>query len=108
MSSPPAVTVYTPPARVAEPGVAGSPGDPMSRSDQPVKLGRVLAGASVVLTTLRRLLKSCCVSLKSKTDRPWRHEAPPLVSPSTKTSLVPSGENAGTIIAVVPSPHALG
>src|SRR6187402_2835141 len=61
-----------------------------------------------VLTSERRLLKSLPVWSKSKVLRPLRQPAPAEESPSTKTSFFASGEKLGTIIAVLPSPHAPG
>src|SRR5690242_12864955 len=54
---------------------------------------------------LRRLENAFPVSSKSKMERPLRHPAPPAESPSMNTSFVPSGENAGTIITVLPRPQ---
>src|SRR5450432_1370055 len=61
-----------------------------------------------VLTSERRRLKSLPVWSKSKTLIPLRQPAPADESPSMKTSFEPSGENAGTIIAVLPKPQTPG
>ena len=39
---------------------------------------------------------------------PLRQPAPAEESPSMNTSFVPSGENCGTIIGVLPRPHTPG
>src|ERR1700677_3989158 len=69
---------------------------------------RITIPVLTVSTKFVRFVNVCAASLKLKNERPCRHDAPPEVSPSTKTSLVPSGEKAGTIIAVVPRPHEVG
>src|SRR5947209_6416498 len=61
-----------------------------------------------VLTSKRRFVKSLLVWLKLKMLSPLRQPAPADESPSTNTSLVPSGEKAGTIIAVLPKPQTPG
>src|SRR5258708_16311728 len=66
---------------------------------------RTMFPAPTPFTMLRRLLNVFAASLKSNTDRPCLQVAPAEVSPSTKTSFVPSGENVGTIMAVGPKPQ---
>src|SRR6478609_12159678 len=61
-----------------------------------------------VFTIERRRLKSLLVWSKSKMLRPLRQPAPAEESPSTNTNFDASGAKLGSIIAVLPRPHAPG
>src|SRR5216684_9249086 len=61
-----------------------------------------------LFTSKRRRLNSLFVWSKSNTLRPLRQPAPADESPSMNASFEPSGENVGTIIAVLPKPQTPG